>query len=299
MENQQLVEGKFYAGAIKDTIDTRDYKWSDIAKAKASEDFDWEKGFDIEEEIGRKILPVKQQSENWGCGGMAWSYWGEVNEFIKSGTYEERSAKFIYAQARATSGGSAGRDLCKVAKNKGFAKELLCSSYNADGTALSEEDISDVSTISDEAYLDGLSCQTLEALSYGNVSPDINEMAQAIRDNNGICIGVTGQNGKGWLTAFPQPPEKRSWGHWLYAGKAKLIDGKKYIGVLNSWGDDVGEEGWQWLGEDYFNAEITGSDSGKAVWYGWAMVMEEITPEQEKKTLLQVIASLLIKLFKK
>ena len=69
-----------------------------------------------------------------------------------------------------------------------------------------------------------------------------------------------------WLSPFPKPPAKRVWGHWLYAGKAKLIDGKKYIGVLNSWGIDTGEKGWQWIGEDYFK-------SGH-VWYGWTQVFD-------------------------
>lgn len=34
-----------------------------------------------------------------------------------------------------------------------------------------------------------------------------------------------------------------------------MIDGKKYIGFLNSWGDTVGEKGWQFIGEDYFNSQ--------------------------------------------
>ena len=33
-----------------------------------------------------------------------------------------------------------------------------------------------------------------------------------------------------------------------------MRNGQKAIGILNSWGLAVGEAGWQWLNEDYFNS---------------------------------------------
>ncbi len=66
-------------------------------------------------------------------------------------------------------------------------------------------------------------------------------------------MGVGGQNNGSWLSPFPLPPTKISWRHFLYGGKAKLIDGKKHIGFANSWGKSIGDNGWQWISEDYFN----------------------------------------------
>jgi len=75
---------------------------------------------------------------------------------------------------------------------------------------------------------------------------------KAIRDNYGVVMGFDGENNGTWHSTHPQTPSKRAWSHCIYGGKAKLIDGKKYVGFLNSWGEDVGEDGWQWFGEEWF-----------------------------------------------
>ena len=49
---------KIQNGAIIDIPDSRDYQWSEIGKS--STPFDWNKGYDVEEELGFKI-PVKSQ----------------------------------------------------------------------------------------------------------------------------------------------------------------------------------------------------------------------------------------------
>jgi hypothetical protein len=292
-EKIELIEGMFIGGAVPDIPDKRDFKWG-IDVGRDSTPFDWNKGFDIEEVLGFS-LKGKDQNGSGSCGGQAFSYYGAVKEFLMTKTYEERSAKFLYAQCFVPGGGSRGRDLCNIAIKQGFAKEALCLSYDK-GNPPSEEFMEKVEDITDIARVDA---KGTVALSYANTEADIDSIAQAIRDNGGVVLGVTGQNGKGWLTPFPQAPDYRDWGHWIYAGKAKIINGKKYIGVKNSWGDSIGEFGWQWIGEDYFNAKMSGTDSGKAVWYGWTLVLKLVDQKQEKTNLLKVIISLLLKLFKK
>lgn len=239
-----LVEGKFYHGGIEDTPDFRDYDYSEIGMVSVP--FDWNAGFDIEQVIGRKI-PVKDQGQTGSCGGQAWSYLGEVLEAIATNSFEGRSAKFIYSQTFVPGGGSAGRDNSNIAVKQGFAREALLPSYE-NGMPPSEGFMERKQDITDAIRADA---STFEAKSYANVHGDIESIVQAIRNCNGVIIGIRGENNGTWTTAFPQIPKNPQWAHWLYAGKAKIINGKKYIGVINSWGTSVGEQGWQWIGEDY------------------------------------------------
>ena len=184
----------------------------------------------------------------------------------------EKSAKFIYCQTVVKGGGSDGRTNSQLTINKGVSQESLCSSYKPDGTC--DETWMTTNDISSQAFKDAL---LNEEKSYFNVNTDINSIAQAVRDNNGVVIGVTGQNNGTWLSTYPAVPTKGEWNHWLYAGKAKLINGVKYIGFINSWGITVGDKGWQWIPEAYFN--------GTWIWSGWTEVFNVVIPFTFTKTL--------------
>ena len=97
----------FDPGGVPDRVDNRDFKWDEIGFGTSP--FDWQKGFDIEFELGTK-LPTKDQDGSYSCGGQAWSQYAGVLEATFSGTLEERSAKFFYAQTYQKGGGSSGRD---------------------------------------------------------------------------------------------------------------------------------------------------------------------------------------------
>lgn len=274
------------SGAVRDIPDNRDYQWSEIGKS--STPFNWIQGFDVEDKLGFKI-PVKNQGGSYSCGGQAFAYYAQVLEALNTKTFEERSAKFLYSQCWLTEGGSRGRDICKILVSQGSAKEAFFPSYYTDKTPLREEDYRDTSLLNNVIRQDAKS--TL-ALSYVNVSPiDIEIVAQAIRDNNGCVIGVTGENNGTWMKEFPKPPTKNSWNHWVYACKAKLIKGKKYIGIINSWGEDCGNKGIQWIGEDYFTA----STDYPAVWQVWTIVLKEVN---EKRNLLLTLLTALLNKFK-
>lgn len=228
-------------GAIPDFHDSRDYKYSDVAKV--STPFDWLLGFDIEAEIGKK-LTVKDQDGSSSCGGQAWAYYGQVLDK----DHDEKSAKFIYNHTNAPGGGSAGRTNCQFVINTGWGTEAMTTSY--DNGKPAGEPFYLKKDIKSEAY--GQAMQD-KALSYAEVNThDIDELAQAIRDNKGVVIGIEGENNGTWRSEFPKPPKdsKDNWRHWIFCGKAKLIDGKKHIGFINSWGN-IGANGWQWIKADY------------------------------------------------
>lgn len=263
-------------GAIWDSYDIRDFhfKAPGSVLGMGGEQFDWSKGFDIEEKIGRKLI-TKDQNGSYSCGGTAWAYYGEAIEASVTGTYEERSSRWIYSHTFAPGGGSHGRDNCDHCIKKGWALEKLVPSYN-NGKPPTEAFATKKPVITNAIIED---TEVNKALSYLEVAPNIDLMALAVQKNNGLVLAVYGEDNGTWRSAFPKPPVNRVWAHWLYVGKAKMIKGKKYLGVKNSWGD-VGEDGWQWIGEDYFKTNN--------VWYGWTLAWDYAAPKR-KLLLIEIV----------
>jgi hypothetical protein len=252
----------FNPGGIKDRADNRDFLFEEVGFGTAP--FDWNVGFDIEVALNM-TLPVKDQGSSFSCGGQAWSSYAGVLEAAATHTLEERSAKFFYAQTYQAGGGSTGRDNANVFINQGACYETFLPSYEnslppSEGFITRGQDIS---------AADRTNALTDKGFNYSQTGTDIDTIAQAIRDNHGVVIGVDGQNNGTWVTAFPTT-QTTGWRHWVYGGKAKLINGKKFIGFLNSWGKGVGEQGWQWLSEDFF--------THGHVWSGWTHTFNNTPP---------------------
>lgn len=239
-----IIENQFNGGAIQDNFDSRDYQYKDII-AGANIPFDWSVGFDVEQFLTKKIT-VKDQKSSYSCGGQAWSYLAEVLEALNTGSYEERSAKYIYAQTAVQGGGSTGRDNANIFVKQGVARESVLSSYPATEPNLTAS--VDITTSIRQDAKSNLS------LSYAQVALDIDSIAQALSNEKGVILGISGMNNGTWTSVFPKPPTEVIWRHWVFACKAKMIDGVKHIGIINSWGETVGESGVQWLSEDYFNS---------------------------------------------
>lgn len=237
-----MKEENIITGAIHSPFDERDYIYESIGFSTTP--FDWNVGYDIEKIVG--TLKTKDQGSSGSCGGQAWSYYISCLD----NDNKEKSAKFIYAQTHVLPAGSAGRTNSQLAQDKGDSDEELCLSYE-DGKAPTEAFMQRKSDITALAYANALKDKVYSYAQITNFSFD--NLAQAIRDNKGIVLGVYGNNNGTWLSKFPQAPtiaHNQCWAHWVYAGKALMINGKKYIGFKNSWGN-VGEDGWQYINESY------------------------------------------------
>jgi hypothetical protein len=223
--------------------------------------FDWVTGYDIEKELASKLnqpsfkLPVKNQNGSFSCGGQAWSTYHSVLEAIATGSFEERSAKYVYAQTYQQGGGSSGRDNANILVNQGVSRETITPSYQ-NGFPPTEPFMTRGQDISMLAREDAKPSVTSSYSQVGGT--EIDNVAQALKNNYGVILGVTGSNNGTWLNADPIPPKvgDKVWWHWIYAGKAQLVNGVKDISCLNSWGQ-VGDHGWQRLSKAYFDTRLT------------------------------------------
>lgn len=245
--------------AIPDRYDSRDYKWHEVGFGLPP--FDWQRGYDVETELQAAFklpnfrLTPKDQDGSGSCGGQAWATYAAVIEGIATKSYEERSAKYVYAQTFVPGGGSRGRDNAEVYRTQGIAREAILTSYdggNPPSEAFMERSIDITQAVRVDALLD-------RSLSYASVPYDIDTIAQSVQACHGVILGITGSNNGTWNSTNPLPPKQGDtfWYHWIYAGKARVSNGVKYIGCLNSWGTAAGDAGWQWLSEDYLKASAS------------------------------------------
>lgn len=240
------TQPNFDPGGIRDRVDNRDFLYSEVGFG--TETFDWNTPYDVETELNIK-LPVKNQGQSFSCGGQAWSTYIGILEALATQTFEERSAKFVYSQVYVPGGGARGRDCADVCVNQGVAREAALSSYQ-NGQIPSETFMERSGDITTEVRQDATSSKLL---SYAQVGNNINDIARAMKLNHGLVLGITGSNNGTWNSEFPKPPipGDATWNHWIYFGKAKMINGVKNIACLNSWGDKIGNKGWQWISEAY------------------------------------------------
>lgn len=284
MENKILVDGKFSTGAVKAPSDKRDRIYDDHVSLCGAIEIDWEKGYDVREELGGDIQ-IKNQYSSGSCVSQGWSYYIwilQVLEMIKKYgmtlkqllgnnplDVQEVSAKAIYSQIFLPNGGAYIYMGGKLVTKWGSVFERLVSSYKNDKTT-DEEFMRDISWLNENiskiaGILKGKEYRVIRA------KDNMDLFAQAILQNKGVVGGVSGQNGRGWNTERPKPPESKDkieWGHCL----AFLAFGKdefgKYIATPNSWGrmdwnkdyiwksGDKPGSGWQKLYTDYFTNDF-------------------------------------------
>jgi hypothetical protein len=243
-----MEEQIFGKGAIvEDKVESLS-NHADVAMDSAP--VDWNLGYDVTHVIGSDLL-TKNQGQAGSCGGEATTYLAEVFNYLNTKTYEPKSARYVYGQCFAPGGGSTDSGLIKILTNLGAPDTSVFRDYPQDGI-VTEEFKRDVSDITHDINHNASACVLGQPIY---VRLDFDSIAQAVRDNDGIIIGVYGQNGlqPNWLSQFPAVPTSTTgaWAHWLFVGKFLMINGKKYIGVKNSWGPQVGDNGWQYLSEDY------------------------------------------------
>jgi len=284
MKKNKLVEGKYSTGAVKAPLDKRDYIYDDHVALSGAIKIDWDKGYDIREEMGGDI-PFKNQFSSSSCVGQGWSYYIWVKQVIEMMNkfdmtlvelwkehlleINEISAKAIYSQIYLNNGGAYIYKGGKLAVDWGAVCERVVPSYKGDGST-NEQFMRDKNWLTENI---SRIAEIFKGKEYKKIvaKDNMDLFAQAILQNDGVVGGVAGQNGRGWNTEFPQPPVKKNkieWSHCIYYGAFGKDEKGKYIATPNSWGrmdwnkdykwksGDKPGSGWQKLYENYFTNDF-------------------------------------------
>lgn len=279
MIEEQMI-GK---GLLRDPIDSRDHIYDVLAAAPI--EIDWERGYDIRNELGDDF-EYKNQMSSSSCVGQGISQYAWVlnicemiNKYqkdlaaLRGERYDEVknvSAKAIYSQIFLGGGGAYIRDGMLLLCKWGSLLTSEVPDYKKDGTT-DEQFMRDQSWKTKELdllaqVLMGKDARLIQACS------NMNLFAQAIIENKGVVGGVAGQNNGTWMTEAPKPPSWIEWQHCLYFcafGKDSI---GRWIGTPNSWGNFLGKKwykgapvgyGLQKIYEPYF------AESGKFILNPW------------------------------
>lgn len=241
MENtdNNLVEGIHgHGGPTEYEHDARNFMLGSVTAPPAP--FDWEKGIDLE---AGKSLVRKDQNVTPSCGENMGGYVSELFSGIVA------SVKYAARVICSKENGTEVHDLARWMIQEGVCSELLCPSVDASGK-MTMASIWDGSMATPEQAADA---QKNRFNAYAFLPEITTEtLACAQRDHGNVCILIRGENNGTWRSAFPKPIAKGIgiWGHYILGLKAKIIISLKKIGIINSWGPDVGENGIQWLGDE-------------------------------------------------
>lgn len=259
-------------GAVVDRRDERDYDFAQIAAGLPA--FDWQKGYDVEQELREALglapdwrIPTKDQGQSGSCGGQAWAYYAEILEAFATKTFEPRSAKYIYSQTFIPPMGSMGRDNSIILTEQGASREQLLPSYE-NGRAPSEKFMQRSQDITPFVRVDA---SAAKMRAYGYVPLDIDAIAQAMQYCHGLVLGILVTNNGTWMSSAPAlPVDGENFSrHWLYFGKAKLVNGRKTLIAHESWSDAAGDNGWQMFGEEW--VKYVNRNHGQGIWSSWTI----------------------------
>ena len=233
-----MKENDIKGGVLIGATDSRDFP--DLFGG-SSDDFDWRQGFDVEDEIGQ-YLPINNQSGTYSCVGQAKSKDREVKETLDINEYKLYSAKSIYALRNIKPmEGMYLRDACNIEKNIG-----VCLRSDVPDSHVEAE-------MNDSSFAEeGFPITKSRAYFSPSIAGSIDLFAKAIRDYNGVIFAYDGlNNGKNFLEnpVLPKHPNEIQWGHCTFAKAARLVDGEKRIYFVNSWGENCGVNGVQYLTE--------------------------------------------------
>ena len=247
-------EEKLFKWCIPDPIDERDYVyWAEKPITFLTEE-EWNKWYRIDKELWITI-PVKNQDKSSSCTGQWTSYYTWILNFIETWKYIDVSAKAIYSQVTLGKNKWAViRDAIKLIVTWWAVYNSVVPSNEKDWSC-SEDFIIDKSWLTPEITE---LAKILQSKDYKSISwYDIETFAAAIKENHWVVSWVTWTNNWTWYSISPEPPttstaQRDLWWHCIFFGWYGKDSKWKFIWILNSWWEEVGEKWWQKLYINWF-----------------------------------------------
>ena len=216
--------------------------------------FNWNVGFDVRDTIG--AIKIKNQGSSESCGGQAGAYFLEIQRKLQNimGGFEGAiSAKSIYAPWRRVGGGMTVTELNTQIGAHGANLEATVPSYDINGNPLTESMMTDMSWSTPRLLNDAM---TRAGYTPYDIAENFETVAQTIRDRGAVLMEIRGTDNNTWLTSFPSINRTGNpfWYHYICFLGAKIINNKKYLIGINSWGN-IGDKGCQYFGEEWFTSK--------------------------------------------
>ncbi len=210
---------------------------------------------------GFKSYPMRSQGSQLTCTTYALAKQLSVDEIIENGQWRELSPRSIYPYVVQPGGGSHSLFATKLATKQGMTLESL----------LKTDGLSEIEARSDTGYVTDakLVAQVYKPDSFIECSADFETVASILQsfEKQGkrkvITVTVAGINNGTWLSAIPVPPSPGLpahllWFHRISVTDFGLINGKKVLAFDNSFGEEAGNKGQQFLTEEYARATYGG-----------------------------------------
>lgn len=200
---------------------------------------------------GFDSYPKKNQRSTSSCTTQALAKQLSVDELSENGAYRELAARSIYPYVVLPGGGSNAITATRLAIKQGMTLEsLLPPALTEPGMITDTDYIKDAKIIAQVYAPDSeIECatdfETIASIFQTFKSQGIKKV---------ITASVIGRNNGTWNSAFPKPPLSTDQGLWYHRVSITdfgLISGKKFLAIDNSWGDDIGNHGQQFLDESY------------------------------------------------
>lgn len=245
------MENKLRTGA-KQNLKSRIKKIFRPKLARAAKPFDWTLDLQLVQQRFAKLgnIPIKNQDQSDSCGGQAGSYWLGVSMALGANqNYSEVSAKSIYAPIAYPSGGTTDADLENQISNIGAIAESIIPSYRPDGTT-DEVWMTDKSWMTQpNIILAGKDANWVQV----SVANDLNSIACAIRDYGATIWHINSFfTAPNWTSPSPQRTTETFEGHFMCQPLVAIYQGNNAIKSFQSWGELVGDNGYQYFTERTF-----------------------------------------------
>jgi len=247
-----LAEETYGLGIVDrpgDQKDERDYLHDEIAEGlapavwveKAPADF--------------FTVPASDQAVANDCVEHAYAKeLGIENMNLNSGIFRKLSPVSVYPFVAIPGGGSSNRTAGTWIQQNGMTLDAILP-----GDILTETQATDKAPYVDDAkaiatIYKPAAVVFMTTFDFDSIAAIIDNYRKAgIKKGVGICI--IGFNNGTWRTAFPMPPQSQAqiglWYHKVIVTDFGLINGVKYLCIVNSWGGSIGMNGAQLLSQTY------------------------------------------------